>query len=312
VTRDEYVSTGEAAKILNISRSTISRRFDAGLFRGKVNPITGERLLSLASIKSFVEKHRLPIDTAQVGQRTIVVATGMRELRGMVHAAAQEDDRIRVDTVAHGADTLIACSRDVPDLLVIGDDLTDLHATQVIQSLRRREELRSMKVLCCLHDTPEDEAAAWGGDAQLSIANGRNTADKIKAAIFDLLGIGKSSRHAAGPNTYQRRWPRHAVRLQSEVGLFPLSNPDDITWGRATVQNISRGGAYLADMRFRRPTLPAEPFRMLLRVQNSPIGDVETRCQVLRLASNGALSAGVKFEDLPHEAEEKIDALGAA
>jgi excisionase family DNA binding protein len=53
----EYLSTGEAAKVLGISRSTVARRFDEGALRGKAHPITGERLISNESITHFFEDH---------------------------------------------------------------------------------------------------------------------------------------------------------------------------------------------------------------------------------------------------------------
>jgi excisionase family DNA binding protein len=53
----EYLSTGEAAKVLGISRSTVARRVDEGTLRGKAHPITGERLISTESITHFFEDH---------------------------------------------------------------------------------------------------------------------------------------------------------------------------------------------------------------------------------------------------------------
>ena len=38
------LTTGEAADLLRVSRSTVSRRFDKGELRGEVNRITGERM----------------------------------------------------------------------------------------------------------------------------------------------------------------------------------------------------------------------------------------------------------------------------
>jgi hypothetical protein len=50
----EFYSTGEAAQILNISRSTVSHKFDVGLLKGKKNPITGERFVSGESIVALI------------------------------------------------------------------------------------------------------------------------------------------------------------------------------------------------------------------------------------------------------------------
>jgi excisionase family DNA binding protein len=55
----EYCSTGEAARLLGISRSTISRKFDSGDLSGKKNPITGDRLISRVSIKALMKLYNI-------------------------------------------------------------------------------------------------------------------------------------------------------------------------------------------------------------------------------------------------------------
>mgnify|MGYP006312487095 CR=1 FL=1 len=61
--KKEYYSTGDASRILNISRATVSRKFDSGELNGRKNPITGERLISRESIISFMKKYNLPVPT---------------------------------------------------------------------------------------------------------------------------------------------------------------------------------------------------------------------------------------------------------
>lgn len=55
------LTTGEAVKKLKgvISRSTVSRYLDRGILRGKKNPVTGERHISLVSLRSFMKKYDL-------------------------------------------------------------------------------------------------------------------------------------------------------------------------------------------------------------------------------------------------------------
>ena len=56
MTLKKYITTGEVAKLLKISRSTVSRKFDDGDLQGKKNPITGERLISQTSLMEFMQK----------------------------------------------------------------------------------------------------------------------------------------------------------------------------------------------------------------------------------------------------------------
>ena len=55
----KYFTTGEVAKLLDISRSTVMRKFDKGIFRGKKNPITGERMVARESLDAFMKQYNL-------------------------------------------------------------------------------------------------------------------------------------------------------------------------------------------------------------------------------------------------------------
>jgi len=169
---NSYLSTGEAAKLLNISRSTVSRRFDLGLFQGKLNPITGERLISVESVGDFIKKHDLPIDPSKLGQKAVVLASTDGKLRAAVDEAIANDKRVALAVVALGTDTLIACSRTTPQLLVLDERLPDLPCSQVIGSLRKQEEQRLLRILCCLGATNQETARSWGADDYLSISDG--------------------------------------------------------------------------------------------------------------------------------------------
>ncbi len=52
-----YISTGEAAKMLAISRSTVNRLFSQGVLTGKKHPITRHRGVEKASVLALMKKH---------------------------------------------------------------------------------------------------------------------------------------------------------------------------------------------------------------------------------------------------------------
>jgi excisionase family DNA binding protein len=58
----EFYTTGEAAELLNISRSTVSRKFDRSMIVGEKNPITGERRISRESLLALAKRYNLPIE----------------------------------------------------------------------------------------------------------------------------------------------------------------------------------------------------------------------------------------------------------
>ena len=55
--KDGYISTGEAAKMLDVALCTVMRYFDRGILTGEKNPITSHRSISKMSVLSLMKKH---------------------------------------------------------------------------------------------------------------------------------------------------------------------------------------------------------------------------------------------------------------
>jgi excisionase family DNA binding protein len=165
-----YITTGEVAKLLNISRSTVSRRFDSGGLQGKKNPITGERLISRRSLEAFMEKHHLSLDMLTLEKRLVLLGTSDGRIAALCQKIFSEDERIKVDQVSFGCDVLIKCSKEPPALLVIDEEMPDIPTEEVIKSLRRIKELKDLKILCCSRTLKVHRCLDWGADEALTQA----------------------------------------------------------------------------------------------------------------------------------------------
>lgn len=91
-----YITTGEVAKLLNISRSTVSRKFDSGDLQGKKNPITGERLISRKSLMVFMEKYNLPLDILTIEKKRILLGTSDEWIATLGQKIFSEEERIKL------------------------------------------------------------------------------------------------------------------------------------------------------------------------------------------------------------------------
>src|SRR3972149_9379489 len=98
----EFLSTGEAAKLINISRSTISRKFDKGVFQGKKNPITGERFISRDSLLAFMKEYNLPYEALVKEKKRILLGTPDDNLFSLLQQSLGEEERVEVERVALG------------------------------------------------------------------------------------------------------------------------------------------------------------------------------------------------------------------
>lgn len=312
--KTDCISTGEAAKILNISRSTVSRRFDAGLFRGKLNPITGERLIFRKSLFDFIREHDLPIDSSALQERKVLVVSSYAPLVQRARTMAEADDRLHIEVTEHGTDALMLSSQKPPDLMVLDETIQDITALSVMASLRRREDLRKLKILLCVPDGQEpsvgEAAEADGCVTRSEYLDERGTNETYQ--LLQMEPHQPSEEHEVLVGEHRRRWSRLPVNVPARIGVYRMSAPREHGWGQCVVRNISRGGAYVSKIRLDDHQLPGEPFRMLLEIDEAPLDQVRAHCQVVRLTSNGSLSAGLQFVRISKAGLQRIAALTPA
>ncbi len=303
----EFYTTGEAARLLKISQSTISRMFDRGILFGKLNPITGKRVVSRESIATLMKHYKQPVEGLTEKKKRILLGTPDQELLSSVQKMFGADNRVQIERVEFGGDVLIQCSMAPPDLLVLDDKFPDIPCPRIIQSLRRTEEQKNLKILCCPDRQNSNLCAMWGADEVLSKEEMNQGA--VKDKVLSLLDLLDEAPVVVQSFEHRRRWPRVAVDLPAKVWIYRLSKAHVREGGTARVADVSFGGAHLAEIQLEKRSIPSEPFRMVLEVDREPLKNWRVHCKVVRLESNGGLEAGLQFVRLSKPKQAMLEAI---
>ena len=304
----EYFTTGEVSQLVNISRATVSRKFDAGILRGKKNPVTGERLVSRESLLSFMRQYDLPLkDLDKSALKRILLNSPDERLHFVLTRAFAEDDRVVIETIRSGYDALIKCSKNPPDLFIIDEDLTEFSSAEAVRSIKRLDEQNQIKILSCLHTFNADKFREI--DADDFVAKDSLEAEELARKITGLLDLTQDT-HATDANyDHQRRWNRIPVSLNAHIEAFPVENPLKRESGTARLENISLGGAFLSRIQMDNGYLPGHNFHFIVKVDESPLDDFQSECRVIRMKTNGSLSAGLQFVEISEGDRNKISSL---
>jgi hypothetical protein len=91
--------------------------------------------------------------------------------------------------------------------------------------------------------------------------------------------------------------------------VYRLRTPYARESGTAVMENISHGGSFLSDIQLEKGTIPSEPFRFLMEVNQPPLLNWKAHCKVVRLQSNGTLTAGVQFMRLSKVNRKTLDGM---
>jgi hypothetical protein len=300
-------TTGEAAELLSISRSTISRKFDRGVFFGKKNPITGERMISRESIAAFMKQYNLSPESLEIEKKKILLGTPDEHLLAMIQRVLVDDDRIDVERVGYGGDVLVQCAKERPALVIVDEEISDIPCAEVIRSLRRGDEPQALKIACLARSRNVRRCTEWGADE--GIAREGLEGEDFRQKLYGWLELEETHEERVQTFGHQRRWPRAGLRVPAKVGVYRLRTPHRRDLGEATVENISCGGAYLSGIQLESGAIPCEPFRMFLEVDQEPLKSFRSHCKVVRLQSNGFVGAGVQFTRLSRANLQTIQTL---
>jgi CheY-like chemotaxis protein len=303
----EFYTTGEAAEMLSISRSTISRKFDRGVIWGKKNPVTGERHVSGESLIALMKQHHLPVKVLVMEKKRVFLGTTDDRLFSLFEKVLGEDDRVKLERESYGKDVLVWCSKGRRDLLVIDGDLPDISGAEVVRRLRRQEAQKGLKVVYITRNGKAEQGLPWGADEAFE----REDLDRkeLKRRLYSLLELSEGHPEMREEVQHQRRWPRLRTHLSARIKVYRLRTPKLRDLGKAVVENISYGGAFLSGIEMDKRELPCEPFQILMEVDQEPLKNWRAHCKVVRLQSNGSLAAGVQFVRISKSNLEMIQAL---
>ncbi len=304
----ELYSTGEAAQLLNISRSTVSRKFDLGMLNGKKNPITGERFISRQSIESLLKLYNVSTATLGPGWKKVFLLTSDPHLFSFLRATFSTDQQVQIERVLPKADFLNRCMKEEPDLLLVDEESLDQDGLETVHFVRQVDELKELKILLLTGPGDVEKGPSWSADG--TWAKDKVQTGDFRKQLLMLLGLQADVAEEARAFEHQRRWPRVPVRLPVKIWVYRLRTPSLRDPGTATVEDVSRGGALLSTIELEKGRIPSEPFRIFVKIDQDPLRGLNAHCKVIRLRSNGGpLSAGVEFVRIPKSSLRMIEAL---
>jgi DNA-binding NarL/FixJ family response regulator len=306
VTKDFY-TTGEVAQIVNISQATVSRKFDSGHFSGKKNPVTGERLISRESLRSFMNQYNLPLkELDDSSKKLILLCSPDDSYRKILFQHFTNDDRVKILTRSSGYEALVLCLTNSTNLFIIDEKTENFSSRAALEALKLAKN-NSMKILFLTDSNSEEFAGIT--KKHNSLIKDHLEPDVFIKQVEIALGIAVPDKPSDSKFDHARIWPRASFSASTDLQVHKLSNQELSDSGNAVVENISFGGAYLSNINLEKGFLPGEAFRFLLKIDHPPLNKWEATCKVARLQVNDSLTAGVKFENISQENKDKITSI---
>ena len=141
-------TTGEAAKICNVSQQTIIRCFDSGQLKGFRVPGSRFRRIPRDVLYRFMKDNGIPTDALESGRRRALIVDDDEELVELIRDVFDADGRFDVRVANNGFDAGMMVKEYKPDVIVLDVMLPDINGKEVCQRIRSDTNLDDVRIIC--------------------------------------------------------------------------------------------------------------------------------------------------------------------
>ena len=153
----QVFTTGEAARICNVSQQTIIRCFDSGRLQGFRVPGSRFRRIPRADLIRFMRENDIPLDRIDAGRKRILIVDDDPNIVEMLTDVLQRDGRYEVRSAGTGYDAGLFTATFKPHLMILDYMLPDINGDVVCRRIRGSELTSSIRILCVSGVINQDE-----------------------------------------------------------------------------------------------------------------------------------------------------------
>jgi len=161
-------TTGEVARLCNISQQTVIRCFDSGRLRGFRVPGSRFRRIPRESLVRFMRSNDIPLDKLESTVTRILVIDDDRHVVDMLLDLLSRDARFEIKAGSTGFEAGLLARDFLPDVILLDFKLPDINGDVVCRTVRAQPELSHTKIIIISGVADEneiDELMAAGADA---------------------------------------------------------------------------------------------------------------------------------------------------
>jgi excisionase family DNA binding protein len=143
----KFFTTKQIAEMCGVHITTAIRWIDAGSIQAYRTP-GGRRRVAADELRTFLEKHKIPVELKIAGPRPLVIVVDDDELvlRGLGRQLNARG-RWEVLTVSSGYDALLIIGQRVPDLVVLDLVMPRVDGFEVCRSIKSSPVTKKVKII---------------------------------------------------------------------------------------------------------------------------------------------------------------------
>ncbi|RMH28709.1 MAG: response regulator [Planctomycetota bacterium] len=140
-------TTGEAAKLCNVSQQTIIRCFDSGRLEGFRVPGSRFRRIPRAELIRFMQKNGIPTDALEGGATRVLVVDDDPEIISVIEDALAREGGFDVRSARTGYDAGMLTEAFRPHVILLDYMLPDVNGNLVCRRIRENDAFSGTRIV---------------------------------------------------------------------------------------------------------------------------------------------------------------------
>jgi len=156
----EVFTTGEVARICNVTIRTVIKWFESGKLKGFKIPASKDRRIPRTELVRFMREHGIPLEWMEDTRvRRLLVADDEDKIRQILMEDLSKHPFLQVAEAENGIRAGMMLAEFRPQLLILDYNLGDLDGREVIRLIRANPQIAGCKILVVSGFLTDEEGA---------------------------------------------------------------------------------------------------------------------------------------------------------
>lgn len=183
-------TTGEVARICNVTIRTVIKWFESGELEGFKIPNSRDRRIPRDSLITFMKKHGIPLKNIDLDNRKrILIADDEEGIIFVLKKFLGDIGIFDIDTASSGLETGMKLASFTPHLLLLDHLLGDTTSKEVVSNVKRDPNLSGLRIIIMSGYVSDDEVEVMLQDGINDFIRKPFDLDVVKAKVFQQLDL---------------------------------------------------------------------------------------------------------------------------
>jgi excisionase family DNA binding protein len=186
----EVYTTGEVAKICNVTIRTVIKWFESGVLKGFKIPNSRDRRIPRENLVVFMKENGFPLNKIETSNRKrILIADDEEGILYVLKKFLSDIGIFDVETALSGYEAGVKTISFRPHVLVLDHLLGDTTSREVSKSLRANPDFKELKIIVMSGYLTDDEVEEMLHDGVQEFIRKPFDLQEVKQKVFRLLDL---------------------------------------------------------------------------------------------------------------------------